>query len=140
MSIHYFSCSGGPGADTTKSVPGHVMINLCFHIWRDLRVTYCILLHLGREISTHYFACSGGAGTDFTKNAPGDITPNLCFCIRRDMQTRSIFWCVRGAKHQDTIFQAQVGPVQISQKAHQDTLRRICVFASCVIYGSCSTF
>jgi hypothetical protein len=29
-STHYFSCSGGTGTDSTKSVPGHVTSNLCF--------------------------------------------------------------------------------------------------------------
>jgi hypothetical protein len=85
MSLHYFSCSGGPGADTTKSVPGHVMMNLCFHIWRDLRVTYCILVHPGCETSTHYFSCSGGHDEDTTESASRQVTLNLCFCIRCDL-------------------------------------------------------
>jgi hypothetical protein len=29
---HYFSCSGGPSADATKSVSGHVTLNLYFCI------------------------------------------------------------------------------------------------------------
>jgi hypothetical protein len=28
--MNYFSCSGGPGAVSIKSVPGHVTPNLCF--------------------------------------------------------------------------------------------------------------
>jgi hypothetical protein len=30
MSMHYFSCYGGPGAVSTKSAPGHVTLNLYF--------------------------------------------------------------------------------------------------------------
>jgi hypothetical protein len=34
-----FSCLVGPAVDSTKSVVGHVMSNLCFYIWVDLWVT-----------------------------------------------------------------------------------------------------
>jgi hypothetical protein len=33
---HYFSCSGGTGTDSTKSVLGHVTPNMCFCIWWGL--------------------------------------------------------------------------------------------------------
>jgi hypothetical protein len=38
-SAHYFSCSGGPGAVSTKSTLGHVMPYLYFCIRWDLQVT-----------------------------------------------------------------------------------------------------
>jgi hypothetical protein len=37
-SMHYFSCSSGPGADPIKSVTEHVTPNLCFCIPCDLGV------------------------------------------------------------------------------------------------------
>jgi hypothetical protein len=55
ISVHYFSCSGGPNADLTGSVPGHVMLNLCFCIQCDLLVTSCVWVCLGREMSTLFF-------------------------------------------------------------------------------------
>jgi hypothetical protein len=39
ISMHYFSCSGGPGMVFIKTVLGHIMPNLCFCIWWDLWVT-----------------------------------------------------------------------------------------------------
>jgi hypothetical protein len=102
MSTHYFSCSGATDTDSTKSVTGHVTPNMCFcirygfqkkhdgtrytelafFIRCDLRVTYCIALHPGRETLTQYFSCSGGTGTDSRKSALGLLTPDLYFCIR----------------------------------------------------------
>jgi hypothetical protein len=55
ISTHYFSCSGGPGAFFIESTPGHVMLNLCFCIRWNLRVTLGILVCPGHEMSMHYF-------------------------------------------------------------------------------------
>jgi hypothetical protein len=38
-SMHYFSCAGGTGKDSTKVKLGHVTPNLCFCIRWDLLVT-----------------------------------------------------------------------------------------------------
>jgi hypothetical protein len=43
-STHYFSCSGAPDAVSTKGAPEHVMMNLCFRIPWDMRVTYFVLV------------------------------------------------------------------------------------------------
>jgi hypothetical protein len=56
--MHYFSCSGEPGAVSIKSAPGHIMSILYFCLRWDLRVTYCIPVHPGRETSTHYISWS----------------------------------------------------------------------------------
>jgi hypothetical protein len=50
------------------------MLNLCLCIWWDLRVTKCILVRPGREISMHYFSRSGGPDLDPTKSAPEHVT------------------------------------------------------------------
>jgi hypothetical protein len=54
--------------------------------------------------------------------------------------SRIAFQCIRGTKHQRTIFHGRVRPVWISQKAHRDTLRGTCTFASSGICGSHSAF
>jgi hypothetical protein len=48
-------------------VPGHVTPNLCFCIWWDLQVTYCVPVCPGREQSMHIFSFSDWTGTDLTK-------------------------------------------------------------------------
>jgi hypothetical protein len=68
-SMHYFSCSGGPGAVSTKSVSGPVTLNLCFSFWIDLRATLCIPVHPGCETSIHYFSFSCGPGAVSIKSA-----------------------------------------------------------------------
>jgi hypothetical protein len=52
--VALFSWSGGTSTDSTKCTPGHVTPNLCCCIPRNLRITSCILVHLGRDTSTHY--------------------------------------------------------------------------------------
>jgi hypothetical protein len=54
--------------------------------------------------------------------------------------SRSAFRCIWHAKCRRTIFYARVEPVQITQKAHRDTLRRTCVFTCNGINGSHSAF
>jgi hypothetical protein len=44
------------------SVSGHITSKLCFCILWDLRVTKCIPMGPGHEMSTHYFLCLGGSG------------------------------------------------------------------------------
>jgi hypothetical protein len=75
-----------------------------------------------------------------TKSTLGHIMPNLCFCIHGICGSCSAFWCVQGMKRRRTIFQAHVGPIQILQKVHRDTLHRACVFTSGEICGTHSAF
>jgi hypothetical protein len=42
ISMHYFSCLGGTDTDSTESVSAHFTSYLCFCIWWDPWVTYCI--------------------------------------------------------------------------------------------------
>jgi hypothetical protein len=73
-SMHYFSCFGGTGMDSIKTVKGHITSNLYFSIWWDLRFMLCILVQPGHETLTNNFSCSGGTSTDLTKSAPGHVT------------------------------------------------------------------
>jgi hypothetical protein len=88
----------------------------------------------------HYFSFSCRAAMEPTKSTLGHIMPNLCFCIHGICGSCSAFWCVQGMKRRCTIFQAHVGPIQILQKVHRDTLHRACVFTSGEICGTHSAF
>jgi hypothetical protein len=110
--MYYFSCSGGTGSASTKSVVGHIMMNLCFCIRWDLWVKYCILV---RKTSTYYFSCSTGTSTNSTKSRSRHVTPNMYFFASDGIcGSCSAFRCV---KHRYTIFQAGVEPIWIPQKA-----------------------
>jgi hypothetical protein len=70
----FFSCSGGLGVVSRKSVSGHVTLKLCFCIRWDLRVMKCISVRPGCEMSMRYFSFSGGPGEVSIKCASGHIT------------------------------------------------------------------
>jgi hypothetical protein len=94
-------------------------------------------VHPGRETLMHYFSCLGGPIEVSIKSARLHVMPNLCFCILSDLWVTQ---CIRGMKCPRIIFHAQVGLLQIPQKAHRDTLCQTCVFASFGIYMSHSAF
>jgi hypothetical protein len=95
-------------------------------------------VHPGRETLTHYFSCSGGTGMD---SKSWDTLRRACvFASGGICESRSAFWCIRGANRRCTIFQAFVGPVWVPQKARWNTLCQTCVFACSGICGSCGAF
>jgi hypothetical protein len=63
-------------------------------------------------MSMHYLFCSGGTSKDSTKSVLGHVMSNLCFASGGICGSRSAFWCVRGVKHQCTIFHTRVGPMR----------------------------
>jgi hypothetical protein len=125
---------------TPKSAPGRVTLNLCFCIWCDLRVTYCISVRPEHETLTHNYPCLGGPGAVSIKKRRDTLCRNCVFASGAICGSYSAFWCVWGAKHRHTIFHARVGLAQFPHKACWDTLRRTCVFASGAIYVSHSSF
>jgi hypothetical protein len=143
ISMYYFSCSGGPSVLSIKSPLQNFLSGLRFLHLVDLWVTV--------HSSTSW------AG----KYPVGHVTPDMCFFMLRWERyrlhkkhvgtryaepvffssggiygSRNAFWCVRGTKHQRTIFHTPVGRVRFPKKVSQETLRRICVFASSRTCGS----
>jgi hypothetical protein len=51
----------------------------------DLWLTYCILVHPGKETMTHYFSRSGGLGALSRKSAPRYVMLNFWVCIRWEL-------------------------------------------------------
>jgi hypothetical protein len=118
MSTHYFSCSGGPGANPTKSEQGHATSNLCFCIWLDLQVTCYVLLSLWHKTSMHYFSCWCEPGTDPTKSVLDTLLWTCVYTSDAIYRSHCAFWCIQGLKSRCIIFHARVGLVQIPQKVH----------------------
>jgi hypothetical protein len=88
------------GTYSTKSVLGHVMLNLCFCIRCDLRDTKCIPVRSGHETSTYYFSCSRRTGMDSTKSMLGHVMPKLCFCIYWDIW---VMQCIPAHSQHETL-------------------------------------
>jgi hypothetical protein len=122
-STHYFSYSGGTGAVSLKSASGQVTSNLCFCIWCDMPVTYCISVHPGREMSMHYFSCSCGTGMDSTKSAMRYVMLNLCFCIWWDLWVTYCIAVRLGRQASTHYFSCLGGTGTDSTKTRRDTLR-----------------
>jgi hypothetical protein len=121
--MNYFSCSGGTSTDSTKSTLGHFTPNLCFCIRWYLRVKLYIPVHLVHEMLSHYFSCSGGL-VRFPYKVHQDTLQRTCvFASGEIYGACSAFWCIWPAKHQHTIFHAQVEPVPIPQKVRRHRLR-----------------
>jgi hypothetical protein len=50
-----FSCSGGSGIDSTKSMTGHVTSNLCFYIRWDLQAQRAFCVSRVRNVDALFF-------------------------------------------------------------------------------------
>jgi hypothetical protein len=73
------------------------------------------------------------------KKRIGTLHFTCVFTSRGICGSCSAFRCIWCAKCR-RIFDAQVGPVRFTKKAHRDTLHPTCVFASCGMCGSRSSF
>jgi hypothetical protein len=62
-----------------KTRVGSCYAELGFCIWWNQRVTLCILMRLGYEISMHYFSCSGWDECGFHKKRDGIPYDELVF-------------------------------------------------------------
>jgi hypothetical protein len=133
MSTHYFSCSGGPGIDTRKSVLGHVTPHKCFGILCDMCVR-------GVKCQCTIFHARVGEVWIPQKARRDTLRQTCAFASGGIYGPHSKLWCIQGAKHRHIIFHARVGPVRFPEKAHRDRLHRTCVFASGPIFGSRSAF
>jgi hypothetical protein len=90
--------------DMTKSVPGHMTLNLCFCIRWDLRVTLCIPLRPGHESSTSYFSCSSGIGTVSTKKRVRTSYAELMFLHSVGSTGHIVYSCASRAQNIERLF------------------------------------
>jgi hypothetical protein len=93
-------------------------------------------MHPRREMSVHYFSCSGGPGAISIKSVQDTLRRTCVFAFGMICGSRSVFQCVCAMKHRHTILHTRVGPIQIRQKVHRNTLRPTCVFKPSVMWTS----
>jgi hypothetical protein len=118
MSTHYFSCSVRTSMDSTKSLPGHVMSNMCFSstgicgshgafqcIWGVKR--QCTIFHAQvRKVR-------------IAQKAHRDKLCRTCiFASDWIYRSRSALRCVRGVKHCRTFFSCSGGTGTDSTTSH----------------------
>jgi hypothetical protein len=84
MPTHYFSCSGGPGAVSIKSVPGHYAELMFLHPVGSAGHVVLFGASRARNVIALFFILEKNR-YGFNKKCVGHITLNLCFCIRWDL-------------------------------------------------------
>jgi hypothetical protein len=132
---HYYSCLGGTGTDLTKSAPGLVMPSLCFCIRWELRVRKCIPVCLRQEVDTLFFMLWSDRYR-FHKNHAGTLYAKLVFLHPVGYAGHIVHSDASGSRNVNTLFTCSGGTSTDRTKAQWNMLRRICVFASNMIYGS----
>jgi hypothetical protein len=134
--MHYFSCSGAPGADRINNTGTHYVKLVFFNTVGSVGHVVCP----GRETSTHYFSCWVGPVQIPQKLRQNTLHRTCIFACCAICWSHGAFRWVQGVNHRWTIFHTRVRLERIPQKACRDTLRWTCVFASGGICGSCSVF
>jgi hypothetical protein len=108
MSMHYFSCSGGTGTDSTKSASRHIMPNLCFAsggICRSCSAFWWIRSTKRRRTLSH--AQVGPVWKP--QKARWDTLRQTCdFAFSGICGSRTAFWYVRAMKC-DALFSGSGG-------------------------------
>jgi hypothetical protein len=79
-----FSCSGGPGANRTKSDGAHCAELVFLHLMGSMGWVVCSGASRVLIINVLFFML-GGSGAYTTKNVPRHITLKLCLCIWCDL-------------------------------------------------------
>jgi hypothetical protein len=136
--MHYFSSLGGPGTDSTKTMTGYGKLVFLHPVGSAAHVVHSSASR-ARNVNALFFMLWWDLYR-FRKKREGTRYARLVFCIRWDLRVTYYISVHPGRETSKHFFHARVGPVQIPQKAHWDTLRQTCVFASIRICRSRSAF